>query len=80
MRSTTWYISPDHGSREPVIQRGLQVTRHAQALDKLVEEMRSDKTLVKLDTLLIPVLGSNPAYLEKGEEPKVFLFLSSVIQ
>ena len=25
MRSITWYISPGHGAREPVIQRGLQV-------------------------------------------------------
>ena len=55
-------------------------TRHAQALDKLVEEMRSDTTLVKLDTLLIPVLGAKDPKIEETEEPKVFLFLSSVIQ
>jgi hypothetical protein len=55
-------------------------TRHAQALDDLVKELRSDETLVKLDTLLIPVLGADPPKINKDEEPKVFLFLSSVIQ
>jgi hypothetical protein len=55
-------------------------TKHAQALDKLVEEMRSDATLVKLDTLLIPVLGAKEPEIDETEEPKVFLFLSSVIQ
>ncbi len=55
-------------------------TRHAQALDNLVEEMRSDDTLVKLDTVLIPVMGAVPPKIEKEDEPKVFLFLSSVIQ
>jgi hypothetical protein len=55
-------------------------TRHAQALDKLLEEMRSDTTLVKLDTLLIPVLGAKDPKIDEKEEPKVFLFLSSVIQ
>jgi hypothetical protein len=55
-------------------------TRHAQALDALVQEMRSDTTLVKLDTLLIPVLGAADPKIEEKEEPKVFLFLSSVIQ
>ena len=55
-------------------------TKHAQALDKLVEEMRSDATLVKLDTLLIPVLGAKEPEIDETEEAKVFLFLSSVIQ
>ncbi len=55
-------------------------TRHAQALDALVEEMRSDKTLVKLGTLLIPVQGAEEPEIDENEEPRVFLFLSSVIQ
>jgi hypothetical protein len=56
-------------------------TRHAQALDDLVREMRSDKTLVKLDTLLIPLESGAPEpAITEDEKPKVFLFLSSVIQ
>lgn len=55
-------------------------TRHAQALDNLVREMRADNTLVELDTLLIPVAGAPPPQITPTEEPKVFLFLSSVIQ
>jgi hypothetical protein len=55
-------------------------TRHAQALDALVEEMRSDATLVKLDTLVIPVPSADPPNITDAEAPKVFLFLSSVIQ
>jgi len=54
------------------IQRNF--TRHAQALDNLVREMRSDKTLVKLDTLLIPVVAA-PPQITAVEEPKVFLIL-----
>jgi hypothetical protein len=64
----------------PVAAIQQNFTRHAQALDNLVREMRSDQTLVKLDTLLIPVVGAAPPQITAAEEPKVFLFLSSVIQ
>jgi len=55
-------------------------TRHAQALDELVREMRADATLVKLHDFLIPVENPKQPKIEEDEEAKVFLFLSSVIQ
>jgi hypothetical protein len=55
-------------------------TRHAQALDALVHEMRSDEVLLKLDVLIIPAQGGAQLAIEDVDKPKVFLFLSSVIQ
>jgi hypothetical protein len=55
-------------------------TRHAQALDALVKEMRTDDVLIKLDTVLIPVQEGDGCKIEDKDKPKVFLFLSSVIQ
>jgi hypothetical protein len=56
-------------------------TRHAQALDDLVKELRSsNSSLVELDTLLIPVLGADSPVIAEQDKPKAFLFLSSVIQ
>jgi Patatin-like phospholipase len=63
----------------PAIQKNF--TRHAQALDELVKELRSsNSSLVDLDTLLIPVLGADPPVIAEQDKPKAFLFLSSVIQ
>jgi hypothetical protein len=63
----------------PAIQKNF--TRHAQALDELVKELRSsNSSIVDLDTLLIPVLGAAPPVIAEQDKPKAFLFLSSVIQ
>jgi hypothetical protein len=55
-------------------------TRHAQALDQLVQEMRQDEILVKLYDFLIPGRDSKAIQISDDNKPKVFLFLSSVIQ
>jgi hypothetical protein len=56
-------------------------TKHAQAFDKLVREMRSDAVLMKLDNVLIPIRGAqSPVIDDPLEQKKVFLFLSSMIQ
>jgi hypothetical protein len=65
----------------PVAAIQKNFTRHAQALDNLVKELRSsNSSLVELDTLLIPVLGADPPVIAEQDKAKAFLFLSSVIQ
>jgi hypothetical protein len=55
-------------------------TRHSQALDALVHEMRSDDDLMQLDSVLIPVEEGVTVEISETDKPKIFLFLSSVIQ
>jgi len=42
--------------------------------------MRGDDVLLQLDTVLIPVSDASPTQIDDFDKPKVFLFLSSVIQ
>jgi hypothetical protein len=55
-------------------------TRHAEALDALVREMRSDDILMKLDAVLVPLQIQAKVEIPNKDMPKVLLFLSSVIQ